>query len=282
MTSTELESSSKRGKIPWIVAVLILVVVLIAIIIVKLVSNDESSEQQAQSPGPAPASSASNDPDDANEKKNDHGWDSPTADIFGRNIRVPSNGVGNPLGKAEAFDSTQCDISDPLRLTIEQTSGTQTVWSESQGPSKVASGGAPVDYSRSAQAALLSAWNDMALFYAGGDISVEVAKTRFSAPNLDKLVDKLEAEGTPKSPNAVNQSAPDAFRITSCSDDRVIGDVALPMPTDASGDEKSPTWTVVRLAALWEDGDWKTQLGSTPQPPEEEIDNLEGWTKWRY
>ena len=194
---------------------------------------------------------------------------------------MPANGVGNAIGKAQNIDSTQCDVDNAAKLTIQRTSGTQTVWSENLGPSEVNSGGVPVGYSRSAEAALISAANDIALFYSGGDSTLEVTKARLSSPNLDAMIAEAE-KGSEKDPTAEYHPAPSAFRITSCEEDRVIGDLAMPLPTDATGDAESPTWGVTRIASVWEDGDWKTELGGTPQPLEEEVTHLDGWTKWQY
>lgn len=281
MTTNEEQKPNSRAK-TWGVGTLVVVLaVLVVIVTVSIVSPNNNDNEDTAAPAPAPETSAPPADNDAAVDTSDQGWDASIADVFGRNIKVPTNGVGNSIGKAQHIDSTQCDVDNAAKLTTQRTSGTQTVWSENLGPSEVNSGGVPVGYSRSAEAALISAANDMALFYSGGDISAEVAKARFSAPNLDDLVAQLE-QGSEKDPNAEYQLAPSAFRITSCDQDRVIGDVALPMPTDATGDENAPAWTVLRLASVWEDNDWKTQIGSSPQPLEEEVTNLEGWTQWRY
>lgn len=281
MTTNEEQKPNSRAK-AWGVGILVVVLaVLVVIVTVSIVSPNNNDNEDTAAPAPAPETSAPPADNDAAVDTSDQGWDASIADVFGRNIKVPTNGVGNAIGKAQHIDSTQCDVKSGAAVTIQRTSGTQTVWSENLGPSEVNTGGVPVGYSRSAEAALISAANDMALFYSGGDSTLEVTKSRLSSPNLDAMIAEAE-KGSEKDPHAVNQPAPSAFKITSCDENRVIGDLAMPLPTDATGDPNAPTWGVMRISSVWENGDWKTEIGGVPQPLEDEIDDLEGWQQWVY
>ena len=62
----------------------------------------------------------------------------------------------------------------------------------------------------------------------------------------------------------------------------MIGDLALPLPTDENGDTDNPTWIVVRMSAVWQEDDWKTELESVKQPANKQIANLDGWSEWSF
>jgi hypothetical protein len=279
MTNAETESQGKKIK-PWAVGIgSIVVVIIVVAVVVTLVTSGNSDDEAAPAPSPAPSSTQQAPTQDIDAS--DQGWDSAIADVFGREIKVPTNGVGNALGNAKDLDSTECNPKVGAELTIQRTSGTQTVWSQDIGPSDVNDQGVPGGYARSAEAALLSASNDLTLLYSGGQIAAEVAKERLSVPDQDGLVAELE-QATAKDTAYEDQPAPSAFRITSCDETRVIGDVAVPLPTDAEGNSDSSTWGVLRVSSVWEDGDWHTELGATPQPIEDEVTDLEGWTQWQF
>lgn len=279
MTTHDADHKPTNKAKPWLLGTALLVLAaLVVFVSVKVLSPDDTDESTDVAPAaPAPEHSGDSEDTDVNAK----GWDSSIADVFGRSIRVPANGVGIALGEAEKLKDTQCDVGAPAELTIQRTSGTQTIWSEDIGPSSVNEGEVPVGYARSAEAAMVAAANDLALFYSGGDSTLEVTKSRLSSPNLDAMIAEAE-KGSEKDPHAVNQPAPSAFKITSCDENRVIGDLAMPLPTDATGDPNAPTWGVMRISSVWENGDWKTEIGGVPQPLEDEIDGLEGWQQWVY
>lgn len=133
------------------------------------------------------------------------------------------------------------------------------------------------------EGAVLSAWNSNALVQMGGhDVALRTLKQQFTGGHAKEAVETLESNASAGSSASVSAAAPEAFRITSCSQERVIGDVAVPMPTDAKGNPDNKTWMVIRVSAKWEDGDWKAELDEVKQSVEDEIGNLDGWEQWKF
>lgn len=281
MANLDTDSSGKGLK-PWAVgiAAIGLIIVVIAVV-VTLVTSNSSDDEDSATPEPATSPSLLEEEPLSDVDASDKGWNAAIADSFGREVKVPANGVGNALGKAKNIPETQCDVKSGAAVTIQRTSGTQTIWSNDLGPSEVTAGGAPVGYARSAEAAMMSASNDLVLLYSGGTISADIARHGLSVPDQDSLVEELE-NSTVKDTTLEDRPAPSAFRITSCEDTRVIGDVAIPLPTDEEGNPTSSNWAVLRMSSVWKEGDWKTELGMVPQPVEDRVTDLEGWTQWQY
>lgn len=209
-------------------------------------------------------------------------WSEDTSDVFGRSIKTPTSKVGKPLGQVKEQDSLQCEVNSPEKLTIERTHDMQTLWSEESGPGGVTQDGVPEKYAHTAEAAMLAAWNSNAYLYRGGDLATAAVKTSFTGENAEKLGAELEKSPANTDEKATRRAAPQAFRITSCGDERVIGDLALPLPTDENGDTDNPTWMVVRMSAVWQEGDWKTELESVKQPANKQVSNLDGWSEWSF
>lgn len=260
-----------------------LIIIIFAVVVTLLVV--EPSNQEGESHGESQEVSKDDSSDSDGKRQDDLSaseWSEDTSDVFGRSIKTPASKVGKPLGEVKKQDSLQCDVDSPEKLTIERTHDMQTLWSEDLGPGGVTKDGVPENYAHTAEAAMLAAWNSNAYLYRGGDIATSAVKTNFTGDNAEKLRAELEKSPANTDEKATRRAAPQAFKITSCGDDRVIGDLALPLPTDENGDTDNPTWIVVRMSAVWEADDWKTELESVKQPANKQISNLDGWSEWSF
>lgn len=272
----------KNSRKIWaiVIAIIVLVIAIVAAFFIgKGASQEGESREESQEVN-------KDDNRDSSEKSEDDlsasEWSEDTSDVFGRSIKTPASKVGKPLGQVKKQDTLQCDVDSPEKLTIERTHDMQTLWSEDLGPGGVTKDGVPENYAHTAEAAMLAAWNSNAYLYRGGDLATSAVKTNFTGENAEKLRAELEKSPANTDEKATRRAAPQAFKITSCGDDRVIGDLALPLPTDENGDTDNPTWIVVRMSAVWEADDWKTELESVKQPANKQISNLDGWSEWSF
>ncbi len=275
-----METKNSRKIWAIVIAIIVLVIAIVAAFFIGKGANQEGeSREESQEVN-------NDDNTDSDGKRQDDlsasEWSEDTSDVFGRSIKTPASKVGKPLGEVKKQDSLQCDVDSPEKLTIERTHDMQTLWSEDLGPGGVTKDGVPEKYARTAEAAMLAAWNSNAYLYRGGDLATSAVKTNFTGENAEKLRAELEKSPANTDEKATRRAAPQAFKITSCGDDRVIGDLALPLPTDEKGDTDNPTWIVVRMSAVWEADDWKTELESVKQPANKQISNLDGWSEWSF
>lgn len=275
-----METKNSRKIWAIVIAIIVLVIAIVAAFFIGKGANQEGeSREESQEVN-------NDDNTDSDGKRQDDlsasEWSEDTSDVFGRSIKTPASKVGKPLGEVKKQDSLQCDVDSPEKLTIERTHDMQTLWSEDLGPGGVTKDGVPEKYARTAEAAMLAAWNSNAYLYRGGDLATSAVKTNFTGENAEKLGAELEKSPANTDEKATRRAAPQAFKITSCGDDRVIGDLALPLPTDENGDTDNPTWIVVRMSAVWEEDDWKTELESVKQPANKQISNLDGWSEWSF
>ncbi|HDM1313029.1 hypothetical protein [Corynebacterium rhinophilum] len=275
-----METKNSRKIWAIVIAIIVLVIAIVAAFFIGKGANQEGeSREESQEVN-------NDDNTDSDGKRQDDlsasEWSEDTSDVFGRSIKTPASKVGKPLGEVKKQDSLQCDVDSPEKLTIERTHDMQTLWSEDLGPGGVTKDGVPEKYARTAEAAMLAAWNSNAYLYRGGDLATSAVKTNFTGENAEKLGAELEKSPANTDEKATRRAAPQAFKITSCGDDRVIGDLALPLPTDEKGDTDNPTWIVVRMSAVWEEDDWKTELESVKQPANKQISNLDGWSEWSF
>ncbi len=275
-----METKNSRKIWAIVIAIIVLVIAIVAAFFIGKGANQEGeSREESQEVN-------NDDNTDSDGKRQDDlsasEWSEDTSDVFGRSIKTPASKVGKPLGEVKKQDSLQCDVDSPEKLTIERTHDMQTLWSEDLGPGGVTKDGVPEKYARTAEAAMLAAWNSNAYLYRGGDLATSAVKTNFTGENAEKLGAELEKSPANTDEKATRRAAPQSFKITSCGDDRVIGDLALPLPTDEKGDTDNPTWIVVRMSAVWEEDDWKTELESVKQPANKQISNLDGWSEWSF
>ena len=273
---------TKNSRKIWAIVIAIIVLV-IAIVAAFFIGKGTNQEGESRSESQEANNTDSKDSgEESQEDVSGSEWVEDTSDMFGRNIKTPASKVGIPLGEVKKQETLQCDVDSPEKLTIERTHDIQTLWSEDLGPGGVTKDGVPENYAHTAEAAMLAAWNSNTYLSRGGDRATSTVKTNFTGDNAEKLRAELEKSPVNTEENVTRRPAPQAFKITSCGDDRVIGDLAIPLPTDENGDPDNPTWMVMRMSAVWEADDWKTELEAVKQPVNKQISNLEGWSEWSF
>ncbi|WP_284771201.1 hypothetical protein [Corynebacterium rhinophilum] len=277
-----METKNSRKIWAIVIAIIVLVIAIVAVFFIGKGANQEG-ESRKESQEVNKADSRDSD-GKSQEDVSASGWSEDTSDVFGRSLRTPKNGSGQPMGKIKKVDNFQCESEEePSKLTLERVHSAETLWSENQGPGRVTDEGVPSQYAHTPEGAVLSAWNSNALVQMGGhDVALRTLKQQFTGGHAKEAVETLESNASAGSSASVSAAAPEAFRITSCSQERVIGDVAVPMPTDAKGNPNNKTWMVIRVSAKWEDGDWKAELDEVKQSVEDEINNLDGWEQWKF
>lgn len=277
-----METKNSRKIWAIVIAIIVLVIAIVAVFFIGKGANQEG-ESRKESQEVNKADSRDSD-GKSQEDVSASGWSEDTSDVFGRSLRTPKNGSGQPMGKIKKVDNFQCESEEePSKLTLERVHSAETLWSENQGPGRVTDEGVPSRYAHTPEGAVLSAWNSNALVQMGGhDVALRTLKQQFTGGHAKEAVETLESNASAGSSASVSAAAPEAFRITSCSQERVIGDVAVPMPTDAKGNPNNKTWMVIRVSAKWEDGDWKAELDEVKQSVEDEINNLDGWEQWKF
>ena len=262
----------KSNRTLWVTVSLVALAVLavIALIVANITRGGNDSNSAPASQGEESNSSATD--TDSEQFKGAE------ADMYGRDVKLPVNEFGAALGQAESFDSTQCEVPDNPPATIQRTNDVETLWSPTQGPSTVSDKGVINGYSNSAEGAMLSMWNTvMMVMHGGGPGDASIAEL---VEHGEEIMDG--AEGTSRVDDRYGDwGAPDAFRIISCHDGRVIGEFAVPMPVNSKGESDKPVWSIHRGSATWVDGVWKTDMSTQQNPNEEETYSLEGWTKWQ-
>lgn len=268
------QDNNKRWGILVVAGAITLTLILVVVGLIARQKETPAENQSAESPT---ASATTSETPQGKQGE----WRDPSADVFGRAIKNPANGAGNPLGKAAGGETTNC-AATAGNVTIEETHGVQTMWTENQGPSEVNSDGVPTGYARTAEGAMISGFNTVSLIYAGGPISGSAAQYGTAGSDAAGFAERLKAKPPKQVDTTKDRPAPSGYKVTSCSDTQVVGDIALPTPTDAQGNPDSATWLVMRLSMVWENGGWKWQYEGVPQPIEDEITSLSGWTEWHY
>lgn len=278
---------TKNSRKIW--AILALAIVLVASIISafligKNMHSQDDTREDSQEIAEKEDVSNTEGPVNADTSDDSSVWAEDSSDVFGRVLRTPKNGSGQPMGNVEKVENFQCERKgEPSKLTIERVHGAETLWSETQGPGRLTDEGVPAQYAHTPEGAVLSAWNGNALVQMGGhDVALRTLKQQFTGGHAKEAVETLESNASAGSSASVSAASPEAFRITSCSQERVIGDVAVPMPTDAKGNPNNKSWMVIRVSAKWENGDWKAELDEVKQSVEDEINNLDGWEQWKF
>lgn len=264
----------KKKNYLWVIIVAVIAVVaVVGTVLFMRPSNDNAAvDQAAPETSSAPTSSAA--PHGA-----DGQWINPSTDLVGRGVKVPANGVGNPIGSADQHDHTVCEPS-ASEITIEKTHDTYTMWTQNQGPSRVTESSIPVGYARTSEAAMIAGWNSTSLIYRGGETSGPAVKETVSGPDVDQLAQELMDSPPAKDENSKYLLVPSAYRITDCSDEQVVGEVAVPLVADDEGNPTTSLWTVFRFSVIWENNDWKNQLGQVDPPLKDKVTDLSGWTRW--
>lgn len=271
---------TKNSRKIWAIVIAIIVLV-IAIIVAFLIGKGLETEKESASQSEPNLTKEKKDEPSDTHSDNGEKWMKSDSDVFGRSIKVPRNGAGNPLTDKVDTQKETCDTPDSQQVTIQSTHLVQTLWSETSGPSSNEDS-IPGGYARSPEGAMLAAWNSNVLFQHGGDLSKPLLEKSFTGEKAREELKSISGEEVPTSEGASDMPAPSAYRVTSCDDSRVIGDLAVPFPTDKNGDPDKKSWGILRVSAVWENGDWKTELDEVEQPVEEEISNLDGWSRWEF
>lgn len=277
-------ADSDRSNMAWRLGIG-LIIIIFAVVVTLLVVETPNQEGESREESQEVSKDDSRDSDGKRQEDlSASEWSEDTSDVFGRSIRIPKNGSGQPMGSTEEVDNLQCESeNEPSKLTIERVHSAETLWSETQGPGRVTDEGVPAEYAYTPEGAILSAWNGNALVQMGGhDVALRTLKQQFTGGHAKEAVETLESNASAGSSASVSAAAPEAFRITSCRQDRVIGDVAVPMPTDAKGNPNNKSWMVIRVSSKWENGDWKAELDEVKQSAEDEINNIDGWEQWKF
>ncbi|WP_237799997.1 hypothetical protein [Corynebacterium accolens] len=280
-----METKNSRKIWAIVLAIIVLVIAIVAAFFIgKGMDSQDGARENSQEVAEIDGGSNTDEPANVDASDDSSKWAEDSSDVFGRSLRTPKNGSGQPMGKIKKVDNFQCESEEePSKLTLERVHSAETLWSENQGPGRVTDEGVPSQYAHTPEGAVLSAWNSNALVQMGGhDVALRTLKQQFTGGHAKEAVETLESNASAGASASVSAAAPEAFRITSCSQERVIGDVAVPMPTDAKGNPNNKTWMVIRVSAKWEDGDWKAELDEVKQSVEDEINNLDGWEQWKF
>lgn len=262
---------------PWLVA-LIAVALILLLVFVGFGARSAKDQTGTGTAGGGQATTTA--PTPSRTAGADGQWLAPATDPAGRSVKVPANGVGNPLGSVDREAPMNCTSTDS-DVTIQKTHETHTMWTQGQGPSEVTPSGVPAGYARSAEGAMIAGWNSTALVFRGGEISGPAVRETVTGPGVQELADDLTATPPGEDTNSIYRLAPAAYRITDCSPEQVVGEFALVDLVDDQGNPENPQWTVVRVSMIWENGDWKHQLGQATQPAETVVRDLSGWTTWQ-
>ena len=273
-----METKNSRKIWAVVIAIIVLVIAIAAAFFIgRGTGNDEDSSSQ-----PEPNIAEEKKDQSSNTQGGDEGkWEQSDSDVFGRTIKVPSNGTGNPLTNKVDTEKGTCDTPDSQQVSIQSTHFVQTLWSETSGPSSNEAS-IPAGYAHTPEGAMLAAWNSNVLFQHGGEIAKPLLEKSFTGEKASEELKSASGAEMPTSEGASDMPAPNAYRVTSCDDSRVIGDLAIPFPTDKNGDPDKKSWGILRVSAVWENGDWKTELDEVKQPVEEEITSLDGWSRWEF
>lgn len=283
MTETR---KAKQARWLWIVGAIVVVAV-VTVVLTKVVGGDSADEAGTDgAAGTSDEATAPENTDDTPATTGGTGFDTPTQDYLGRRVMTPNNPAGESLGNAREVSGDVCSDDEqttPADVSIQGTLPV-TLWSTEDGPSQV-DDGVPTGYSKSPRGAVLAVWNYWTLMNRTDQVGLDILENHVDL--TDEQESSLEEEDRDTSPvdpedAAMKQIAPAAYRVTSCSNDYIVFDVARTKDFSDSGERLSdPEYTALRMAAVWEDDDWKLQLDSVKNSPLA-IDNIEGWTRWTF
>lgn len=261
------------------IAAVILVAALVAAACIWFFSSDEETGESASSPQSAAPSSPSEAPEtDAGAA----GFGTPTADYLGRAMLTPNNPVGEPRGEVREAPQDVCESTNPAQDVAIEATKPATLWSAEDGPGAI-SDGAPHDYSQSTQGAALAVWNYYTVMQRNDDAARWIVENRLAIDETERA-ELLEQSGeaTPSDSPIMDQIAPAAYQVKSCSPEYMVIDVARPVTFTETGEKLDPPeYLAVRFGAVWEDGDWKLQMEPMKNSPGT-IADVDGWTTWAF
>lgn len=251
------------------------VLVVIALVVVLIVhdsgSGDDHPAAALQTTTAPPETSAATQPDPGGS-----GFGVSIADPFGREIAVPLNPQGQILPQADPGERPPFDkntpVPAPLGVKWQKIGSTAAPFSTSDGPTRI-DGRYATGYSHTPQGAALAGWQIFARMLRSGDDTREGYRNHAVGPPgvIDTMVAKLAASDDPNFTTHKLMFFPEAFRITSYSDDFAVIQYATPRGNNQ--------WALFQQSTTWADGDWKiTATEAKPVLPE--ISSLVGWTRW--
>src|SRR5699024_7257591 len=98
MANLDTDSSGKGLK-PWAVGIAAIGLILVVIaVVVELVTSSSSDDKDSATPEPATRPGLLEEEPLSDVDASDKGWNDAIAEAFGRELKVPANGVGNELG----------------------------------------------------------------------------------------------------------------------------------------------------------------------------------------
>lgn len=278
-------SSSTKRKSLMIGSIIVAVValILVAIAVIGSRQGDDGQPNDADTPSTAQGLDDQQRPDA--EDSAGEGFSTPISDYTGRRMLTPNNPAGEPLGQQRNTPQDICSTDETTRNSGVSIQATEpvTLWSEQDGPSRI-DHGAPVGYSQSPQGAALAVWNLYTLLRPNNDTTWWIFDHRMDISDEELAgfdEDRGSAEWDADDP-ARKQIAPSAYKVSSCSNDYMVIDIARQMPFDQQGQRRDPMqYTSLRFGAVWTDGDWSLQT----EPMKYSIgtiDTLDGWNQWNF
>lgn len=277
-------AQTNKKPLIWILSAVVVIVIIAGIAFAVLGGNDNDTEQQDTPTESQPAPSRA--PDASSTTGGDQGFSTPTQDYLGRQVLVPNNHYGQPMGQLRDTTDDVCSAdekSTPAEVKIQQTVP-MTLWSTEDGPSGIEDG-VPTGYSKSPRGAALAMWNYWTLMNRTDDVSWQIVDNHLELTDEEQRAfddENRDPQPVDSEDAPMKQIAPAAYRVTSCDDDYIVFDIARSVDISSSGERLSePDYVALRMAAVWDDGDWKLQLGSLANSPLN-IDDIEGWTRWSF
>ncbi|QII09313.1 hypothetical protein BH93_27475 (plasmid) [Rhodococcoides fascians A25f] len=253
------------------VAFVLLVIALVVVLIVHGRVSDDSPTAAPQTTTATPEPSASTQPDPGGS-----GFGVSIADPFGREIAVPLNPQGQILPQSDPGERPPFDkntpVPAPLGVKWQKIGSTAAPFSTSDGPTRI-EGRYATGYAHTPQGAALAGWQIFARMLRSGDDTREGYRNHAVGPPgvIDTMVAKLAASDDPNFTTNKLMFFPEAFRITSYTDDFAVIQYATPRGNNQ--------WALFQQSTTWADGDWKiTATEAKPVLPE--ISSLVGWTRW--
>lgn len=272
-----------KSMIAVAIGAAVVIVALVAALVLWALGDKGSAPESAPS---SPAAPTSEEPA-GTEDNGQSGFGTPTADYLGRKVLTPNNPVGEPRGSVRDAPEDVCgpvESGNPAEDVAIEGTRPATLWSVSDGPGAIESG-APTGYSQSPRGAALAVSNYWKVLQRSDDAAKWVLDNRLVVDDAQrKKLEQSAAHGqaAPEDSPLLDQIAPEAYRVTSCSDEYMIIDVARPMAYSDTGEKLDPhEYFAERFGAVWEDGDWKLQVEPMKNSPGmlSELTG-DGWQRW--
>lgn len=277
-------------KALWVIIIAVGVVVAILIgWLVGTFSGDNDPDGEDHSRGqisPNSETEATPSFEEVPPSSGESGFSTSTQDYLGREVLEPNNPLGESLGEVRDVTSGTCSEGEKGSAADVSIQGTlpATLWSTEDGPSKL-DNGVPTGYSKSPRGGVLAAWNYWVLTNRTDDVGWEVLDNHLELTEEEsESIDSEPRTSEPVDPESpsMKQIAPTAYKVTSCSDDYIVFDVARSVDYNDSGERLSdPEYVSLRMAVVWKDGDWKLQMSSIENSPLA-VEDIDGWAKWNF